>query len=232
MRILDGAFLDALETLDINVQQMKSGHYSGARRSRAYGSSPEFADYREYVPGDDLRRIDWNAAARFDKYLIKRFIDEKQGRNCVYLDTSASMGFEPEKGFAALRMAAALGYLSVCNMDSVSFRLLSGTRCTELCPRISGRESFLRAGEKLDALEYALRKERTTVQKQMDEALRQLYEAKVPEAVRDYLDNKNKPTPPKRPPRHTKAADSVEKKRDLEVQEDGDNRDGPVRERQ
>lgn len=138
MRILDGAFLDALETLDINVQQMKSGHYSGARRSRAYGSSPEFADYREYVPGDDLRRIDWNAAARFDKYLIKRFIDEKQGRNCVYLDTSASMGFEPEKGFAALRMAAALGYLSVCNMDSVSFRLLSGTRCTELCPRISG----------------------------------------------------------------------------------------------
>ena len=80
-------------------------------------------------------------------------------------------------------------------------------------------------GEKLDALEYALRKERTTVQKQMDEA-------KVPEAVRDYLDNKNKPTPPKRPPRHTKAADSVEKKRDLEVQEDGDNRDGPVRERQ
>ena len=155
MRILDGAFLDALEMLDINVQQMKSGHYSGARRSRAYGSSPEFADYREYVPGDDLRRIDWNAAARFDKYLIKRFIDEKQGRNCVYLDTSASMGFEPEKGFAALRMAAALGYLSVCNMDSVSFRLLSGTRCTELCPRISGRESFLRAGEKLDALQFA-----------------------------------------------------------------------------
>ncbi len=102
MRILDGAFLDALETLDINVQQMKSGHYSGARRSRAYGLA-EFADYREYVPGDDLRRIDWNAAARFDKYLIKRFIDEKQGRNCVYLDTSASMGFEPEKGFAALR---------------------------------------------------------------------------------------------------------------------------------
>lgn len=65
------------------------------------------------------------------------------------------MGFEPEKGFAALRMAAALGYLSVCNMDSVSFRLLSGTRCTELCPRISGRESFLRAGEKLDALQFA-----------------------------------------------------------------------------
>ena len=153
-RILDGAFLDALETLDLNVRQMKSGNYSGARPSRAYGSSPEFADYRDYVPGDDLRRIDWNAAARFDKYLIKRFIDEKQGRNCVYLDTSASMGIPTEKGFTALRLAAALGYLSVANMDSVSFRLLSGRRCAELCGRASGREAFLRAGEQLDAVQF------------------------------------------------------------------------------
>lgn len=153
-RILDGAFLDALETLDLNVRQMKSGNYSGARRSRAYGSSPEFADYRDYVPGDDLRRIDWNAAGRFDKYLIKRFIDEKQGRNCIYLDTSASMGFETEKGFAALRLCAALGYLSVANMDSVSFRLLAGKRCRDLCGRINGREAFLRAGEKLDAVQF------------------------------------------------------------------------------
>ena len=87
-------------------------------------------------------------------------------------------------------------------------------------------------GEKMDALEYALRKERTTVQKQMDEALRQLYETKVPEAVRDYLDNKNKPMPPKRPPRHTKVADPVEKKRDPETQEDEAHRGGPVREGQ
>ena len=154
-RILDGAFLDALETLDLNVRQLKSGSYSGARRSRAYGSSPEFADYRDYVPGDDLRRIDWNAAGRFDKYLIKRFMDEKQGRNCIYLDTSASMGFGGEKGFAALRLAAALGYLSVSNMDSVSLRLLSGSRCRELGGRVSGREAFLRLGEQMDTVQFA-----------------------------------------------------------------------------
>ena len=154
-RILDGAFLDALETLDLNVRQMKSGSYSGAHRSRAYGSSPEFADYRDYVPGDDLRRIDWNAAGRFDKYLIKRFIDEKQGRNCVYLDGSASMGFEREKGFAALRLAAALGYLSVTNMDSVSIRILCEKGCRELSGRISGREAFFRLGERLDAVQFA-----------------------------------------------------------------------------
>lgn len=154
-RVLDGAFLDALETLDLNVRQMKSGSYSGARRSRSYGSSPEFADYRDYVPGDDLRRIDWNAAGRFDKYLIKRFVDEKQGRNCIYLDGSASMGFQSEKGFAALRLAAALGYLSVTNMDSVSLRILSEKRCRELGGRISGRESFFHLGERLDALQFA-----------------------------------------------------------------------------
>ena len=84
-------------------------------------------------------------------------------------------------------------------------------------------------GEKMDALEYALRKERTTVQKQMDEALRQLYETKVPEAVRDYLDNKNKPAPQKRPPRHTNAIDLNEKKRDPEQREGEVHRDGLVR---
>lgn len=68
--------------------------------------------------------------------------------------------------------------------------------------------------EKLEALEYALRKERTTVQKQMDEALRQLYETKVPEAVRDYLDNKGRPAAPKRPPRYAKSSALPDPKQD------------------
>ncbi len=153
-KILDGAFLDALKTLDLYIPQPTNGHYSGARPSRSYGSSAEFADYREYVPGDDLRRIDWKLAGRFDKYYIKRFIDEKQGCNRIYLDQSASMGQEPRKGWTALRMAAALGYLSVSNMDSVSFRLMHGHQCVDLCGNIIGRESFLRAVGKLETVEY------------------------------------------------------------------------------
>jgi len=131
-KILDGALLDALDTLDLYVHQAKSGHFSGTRRSLAYGSSPEFADYRDYVQGDDLRRIDWNLAGRFDKYYIKRFIDEKQGRNRVYLDQSASMGVGTGKGMMAPRLAAALGYLSVSNMDCVSYRLLRGRTSEDL----------------------------------------------------------------------------------------------------
>ena len=73
--------------------------------------------------------------------------------------------------------------------------------------------------EKLEALEYALRKDRTTVQKQMDEALRQLYETKVPEAVRDYLDNKGRPAAPKRPTRHAKSSAPSDPKQDRETPE-------------
>ena len=154
-KILDSAFLDAMDTLDLYVHQLKSGHYSGARRSRAYGSSPEFADYRDYIPGDDLRRIDWNLAGRFDKYYIKRFIDEKQGRNRVYLDMSASMGLDSQKRMTALRLAAALGYLSVSNMDCVSYRLLQGSRCVDLCGSIIGRESYYGAVRKLEETSFA-----------------------------------------------------------------------------
>lgn len=153
-RILTGAFLDALQTLDLYLHQPVNGHYSGARPSRAYGSSPEFADYRDYVPGDDLRRIDWNLAGRFDKYYIKRFIDEKQGRNRIYLDMSASMGQEEDKALTALRLAAALGYLSVSNMDSVSYRLLYGSSCKDLWGDVAGRERFFDAVQKLEQVPF------------------------------------------------------------------------------
>ena len=154
-KILDGALLDALDTLDLYVHQAKSGHFSGTRRSLAYGSSPEFADYRDYVQGDDLRRIDWNLAGRFDKYYIKRFIDEKQGRNRVYLDQSASMGVGTGKGMMALRLAAARGYLSVSNMDCVSYRLLRGRTSEDLCGSIAGRERFYAAIRKLETIAFA-----------------------------------------------------------------------------
>lgn len=154
-KILDGALLDALDTLDLYVHQAKSGHFSGTRRSLAYGSSPEFADYRDYVQGDDLRRIDWNLAGRFDKYYIKRFIDEKQGRNRVYLDMSASMGVGTGKGLMALCLAAALGYLSVSNMDCVSYRLLRGRTSEDLCGNIVGRERFYAAIHKLEKVAFS-----------------------------------------------------------------------------
>lgn len=154
-QLLGSAFLGLLDTLDLYVHQYQNGQYSGARRSSAYGSSSEFADYRDYVPGDDLRRVDWNLAGRFDRYYIKRFTDEKQGRNCVYIDASASMGLDEEKGRMALQMAAVLGYLSVSNMDCVSYRLLKGDRCIPLCENVIGHESLMQAFKALEQVEFS-----------------------------------------------------------------------------
>ena len=153
--LLDAAFLSGLETIDLYLHQPVSGQGSGLRRSRAYGSSPEFADFCDYVPGDDLRRVDWNLAARFDRICIRRFHDEKRGRHRIYIDQSASMGLDAEKADAALRMALSLGYLAVTGMDSVSFRLLHGNRCTDLCGWVAGRESFFAAARRLEEIEFS-----------------------------------------------------------------------------
>ena len=73
-RVMDETFLSSLETLDLYIHKLMSGRFGGVRRSYGAGSSCEFLDYREYAPGDDLRRIDWNLVGRLDKYYIKRFV--------------------------------------------------------------------------------------------------------------------------------------------------------------
>ena len=71
---------------------------SGGRKSSAKGSSVEFSDYREYIPGDDIRRIDWSAYGRLDRLYIKQFMEEKEGVFQIFVDASKSMAFgEPPK---------------------------------------------------------------------------------------------------------------------------------------
>ena len=89
--IIDGEFISMLETSDLYIKNLMNGMFGGNRRSKAYGSSAEFADFREYTPGDDLRRIDWNLFARFEKLFMKLYVDERQLHHRVYIDTSASM---------------------------------------------------------------------------------------------------------------------------------------------
>ena len=154
-KIIDGAFLSTLESLDLNVKQVMNGGFGGNRRSAAYGTSTEFADYREYAQGDDIRRIDWNIYARFEKLFIKLYVDEKQLHHRIYIDTSASMDFgEPKKSVAALRIAAALGFISVQAMDKVSFYALYEKECEDLSQTVVGREAFYSAVNGLNALEF------------------------------------------------------------------------------
>ena len=93
-QIIDNRFLASMATLDLCVKSVRGGMLGGARQSKSHGSSIEWMDYREYIPGDDLRRLDWSLVGRFDKYYIKRFIDERQLRNDIYIDGSASMDWQ------------------------------------------------------------------------------------------------------------------------------------------
>lgn len=153
--IIDDAFIAMLESRELCVHNPMNGLFGGSRRSRAYGSSTEFADYREYEPGDDLRRVDWNLYARLEKMYLKLFVDEKQLHHRIYIDASSSMDWgKPNKAHTALKIAAALGFLSVQAMDRVSFFALHGACCDDLCRTVFGREGFYRAVGSLNSVSF------------------------------------------------------------------------------
>ena len=149
------AFLSQLELLQSLLKNNVAGIFGGNRQSKSYGSSCEFADLRDYVPGDDITKIDWNAYARFEKLYTKLYLDERQMHTQIFMDCSASMGKDmPTKANYAIGIAAALGYLSVHNMDKVSFRLIHGDKAENNRGTIVGKRAFFDAITTLDAIEF------------------------------------------------------------------------------
>ena len=154
-RILDGEFLDRLDAAALCLKTTMTGFFGGGRKSRSHGNSVEFSDFREYFLGDDIRRIDWNVYARSEKYFIKLFTDERQMHNRIMIDCSASMACgQPEKAQAALKIAAAFGYLSVCSMDRVSYELMKDGKTEELGFTITNKDTFYRAAQKLETTDF------------------------------------------------------------------------------
>ena len=122
-KYINDEFFRRLETCALNLRSDLNGFFGGKHLVKTYGQTVEFADYREYMLGDDIRRIDWNLYSRFEKYFLKLFTDERQMHTQIYLDCSASMGrTNPQKADYAAAFAAALGFLSVHNMDKLSYR--------------------------------------------------------------------------------------------------------------
>ena len=95
--IINEEFLQQVETLQTLLQNNISGLFGGNRQSKTYGSSCEFADYRDYIPGDDITKIDWNAYARFEKLYQKLYLDERQMHTRIYIDVSRSMAHGKSK---------------------------------------------------------------------------------------------------------------------------------------
>ena len=153
-KIIDDEFISRLETLGLWLKTQMNGYFGGNHKAPSYGSTVEFADYREYTPGDDLRRIDWNLYSRFDKYFIRLFTDERQMHNQILIDSSASMDDKEGKAEYALKAAAALGYLSVQGMDRTSLWLIQEDSLVPVGQKITGKESFYGTVQELDALNF------------------------------------------------------------------------------
>ena len=152
---LNDQFFSRLETLSLNLRSNLTGYFGGKHLVSTYGQTVEFADFREYQLGDDIRRIDWNLYSRFEKYFLKLFTDERQMQIQIFLDCSASMGKDnPQKASYAIAVAAALGFLAVHNMDKVSFHLMKGDKAEKPFGTIIGKNAFFRAIGALENMEF------------------------------------------------------------------------------
>ena len=118
---LEPEFLRRLARLKIETRKILGGVMKGEKRSRKYGTSVEFADYRDYHSGDDLRYLDWNIYARLERFFLKLFQEEEDLTVHVLVDMSASMqAGDPPKSIYARKLAAALAYIGLTNLDRVS----------------------------------------------------------------------------------------------------------------
>ena len=150
--MLDERFLTRLETLRLRMRDPAAGGAGGLRRSKALGTSVEFSDFREYATGDDLRRVDWNAYARFDRLFVKLFMEEQEARVHLVLDASGSMAFgEPGKWDTAVKLAEILAYLALCGGDTVSVIALQGEKAASTRP-LSGRQGYVEVAEFLQKI--------------------------------------------------------------------------------
>ncbi len=125
--VFDEGFLRQLERLGVLMKQPVRGGLKGGRRSVKRGQSVEFADYRDYSLGDDLRQLDWNVYARLEKLFVKLFVEEEDVTITFLIDASPSMAYgHPQKLLFAKRAAAALGYIALAGEDRVVTTALAG----------------------------------------------------------------------------------------------------------
>lgn len=150
--LLDAEFLVRLQRLEIVSRKIFLGKTKGERLSKRKGQSVEFADFRNYSVGDDLRFLDWNLFARLDRLFLRLFLEEEDLHVYLLIDSSLSMGFgSPTKLHYAKQVAAALGFIGLCNMDRV---VVEGFTDKPVgTPALRGRRLFWQLTNFLDTLE-------------------------------------------------------------------------------
>src|SRR6185503_9227070 len=138
MELLNSETLARLAGVKLRARAVVEGVLSGLHKSPHQGQSVEFAEHKEYAPGDELRHLDWKAFGKFDKYYVKRFEHETNLRAVMVIDGSASLAYGSaglSKLDVAKAMAGALCYLLVRQQDAAGLAVVSGERLYELPPK-------------------------------------------------------------------------------------------------
>lgn len=142
--LLSSEFLRKLESLELVSRKVRAGRMKGDRLSKRKGRGSEFADFRPYTVGDDLRLLDWNLFGRLEKLFIRMYLEEEDLGVHLLIDNSASMDFgTPSKLYYAKQVAAALGFVGLINLDRVSVETVGGETAGR-SPVFRGRPSFAR----------------------------------------------------------------------------------------
>lgn len=151
--LLDPAFMRKLDQLALISRKIFSGKMRGERLTKRRGESVEFADYRNYVVGDDLRFLDWNIYARLGQLFLKLFLQEEDLHVSVMIDISKSMDWgHPNKAVFAKRIAAAIAYIGLNNYDRVSLYAYANGLQYELTG-VRGRRMMFKVIEFLSAIQ-------------------------------------------------------------------------------
>lgn len=153
-KVFNGDFFKNLENISLKARMTINNGAAGGRRSKAKGSSVEFSDFREYTPGDDFRRIDWNAYGRFEKLFLKLFMEEREAYINIFIDCSKSMDFgEDSKAKMAQRLSAVFTYLAINNLDRVCVNKIAGNSLTP-SNSFMGKGSFQQALNFIENIDF------------------------------------------------------------------------------
>jgi len=141
--LLEASFLQRLQRLQLLVRRPLPGQWKGEHRSPKRGYSVEFADFREYTPGDDLRYVDWKAYGRLDRLYLKQYVEEEDIYVLLLVDCSRSMRFgQPSKLLFALQVASAIGHIALCRFHRVGAGLIADGKVLWMRP-VRGKQSLI-----------------------------------------------------------------------------------------
>jgi uncharacterized protein (DUF58 family) len=153
--LLEPEFIRKLQRLQILTKKTFTGRMKGERRSKKKGISTEFADFRRYVKGDDIRFVDWNIYSRLETLFLKLFMEEEDLYVNVLIDGSRSMNFgKPTKLLFAKRVAAAIGYIALSNLDKVAMGSF-GSGLRDVLKPIRGKHNTMKMLDFLTDIEAA-----------------------------------------------------------------------------